>query len=77
MKAKHPTGANLDDSLITSGGGTNAEASQQQTSLIQPGLVDQSAEGDYPVFNAHTDYSLISVPSQGSYNSTIWMGGSH
>ena len=31
----------------------------------------------YPVFNAHTDYSLISVPSQGTYNSTIWMGGSH
>lgn len=54
MKAKHPTGANLDDSLITSGGGTNADASHQQTSHIQPGLVDQSAEGDYPVFNAQS-----------------------
>lgn len=28
----------------------------------------------FPVFNGHTDYSLIAVPSEGIYNSTVWMG---
>ena len=28
----------------------------------------------FPVFNDHTDYSLISVPSAGLYNSTVWLG---
>ena len=28
----------------------------------------------FPVFNDHTDYSLISIPSQGIYNSTVWLG---
>ena len=55
MKPKNAAGAHLDDSLITSGGGTNAEASNIQTSHIQPGVADQSAEGDYPAFNAQSN----------------------
>jgi len=31
----------------------------------------------YPVFNSHTDFSLVSVPSLGLYNATTWMGGAH
>lgn len=40
IKTKNATGANLDDSLITSGAGTNVEASNIQTSHIQPGIAD-------------------------------------
>jgi N-acylethanolamine-hydrolysing acid amidase len=28
----------------------------------------------FPVFNMHTDYSLIAVPARALYNSTVWMG---
>ena len=31
----------------------------------------------WPVFNGHTDFSLVAVPAAALYNSTVWMGGSH
>ena len=31
----------------------------------------------FPLFNGHTDYTMIAVPKTGLYNSTVWMGGEH
>jgi hypothetical protein len=49
---------------------------QMMNAVGRAGMSAQSMFGvinTWPVFNYHTDFSVVIVPSEGLYNSTVWM----